>query len=142
MRRHSFTGLAIVLVLGFGIFFGVELATRGMEQIQGPISTNGPQSTVQTPASTQQNGTGSARTETPAQTQTSPAGSGAGGQSDATGKASPAGEQPKPRPKPQIQPGAADSGINRVGNGIGDMLQTVAHGTIRTVVSLLDSFVK
>lgn len=131
-----------MLVLGFGIFFGVELATRGMEQIQGPISTNATQSTVQPPVSTQQTGTGSARAETPAQTQTSPAGPGAGGKSDSGGKASPAEEQPRPKPKPQIQPGAADSGINRVGNGIGDVLQSVAQGTIRTVVSLLDSFVK
>ncbi|MDF2669626.1 MAG: hypothetical protein K0R67_1932, partial [Paenibacillus sp.] len=40
MFRYTFTLLGLMLMAGFGMFFGIEIATRGIEQIQGPITGN------------------------------------------------------------------------------------------------------
>jgi hypothetical protein len=143
MARHSVTFIAIILMLCFGIFFGIELATKGMEQIQGPIVQG------QTPAGgvaypyagagvQQPGGTGTGTGAPPVKGQASvPA---AGTPTGGAGQTAAPASVPIPA-KPQPQPITADSGINRVGNQIGDMLQAAAHGTIRTIVSLLDSVV-
>ncbi|MDF2669409.1 MAG: hypothetical protein K0R67_1715, partial [Paenibacillus sp.] len=34
-----------------------------------------------------------------------------------------------------------DSSVNRIGNGIGDLLQGAAHTTIRTVVGVFDGLI-
>ncbi|MDF2721378.1 MAG: hypothetical protein K0Q59_1053, partial [Paenibacillus sp.] len=124
MARYSIMFVSIILMLVFGIFFGIELATRGIEQIQGPVI-----GTVQQPSHTP---SASNASTTPAASSQEPKSS-----------SQSAAEQPKPlpQPKPQPQPLSGDSGINRAGNEIGDMLQSAAHGTIRTIVSLLDSIV-
>ncbi|RKN78990.1 hypothetical protein [Paenibacillus ginsengarvi] len=141
MARHSVTFIAIILMLCFGIFFGIELATKGMEQIQGPIvQGQTPAGGVAYPyagAGVQQPGGTGAGTGAPAvigQASVPTAGTPTGGAGQTAASAS-------VPVKPQPQPITADSGINRVGNQIGDMLQAAAHGTIRTIVSLLDSVV-
>ncbi|MFC3767760.1 hypothetical protein [Paenibacillus sp. GCM10012303] len=126
MSRYSGMFVCIVLMMCFGIFFGIELATKGMERIHGPAPASvqpgaavQPQPVTQAPPPAAGNG------------QTPVSAKGQGGENAATAA----------QPKPQPQPLTTDSGVNRVGNQIGDMLQSVAHGTIRTVVSLLDSIV-
>lgn len=131
MARNGVTAIVVVLMMAFGMFFGIELATRGMERIQGPV--NAP---VSPPSAQVQAYAG----------QSAPASGGAAAQKSQGANAAPAQQpqpvqSPAPKPKPQPQPITADSGINKVGNQIGDLLQTVAHGTIRTVVSLLDGLV-
>ncbi|WP_158289626.1 DUF3679 domain-containing protein [Paenibacillus flagellatus] len=142
MSRYSVTLIAVVVMLVFGVFFGIELATRGMERVQGPIGGYAPQGTAsqQTPPGQAAQGGQTASGGVKAQGVAQPAGSQGGGQTATQPQPQTTAPQPQPV-KPQPQPIAADSGINRVGNQIGDMLQTVAHGTIRTVVSLLDSIV-
>lgn len=123
MARYSVTFVCIVLMLGFGIFFGIELATRGIERIQGPI--NGYAQVQQQPA--------------PANPGAAPQAGAAAGTPGQNASSVPAAAPVKPKPQPQ--PPTGDSGINRAGNQIGDMLQSAAHGTIRTIVSLFDSIV-
>lgn len=144
MPRYSATFIVIIIMLCFGIFFGIELATRGMANIQGPSSgyTPPPEPTGAksgSPSAPLSGGGEEAATKTivpPPATTGGKAGGGAPSPAgSATGETAPAAQ---PRPQPIV----VDSGINRVGNQIGDMLQTVAHGTIRTIVSLLDSLVE
>lgn len=126
MSRFSGMFVCVVLMMCFGIFFGIELATKGMERIHGPA-----------PASVQP---GVAVQPQPVTQAPQPAAGNGQAAGSAKGQGGENATQPV-QPKPQPQPITADSGINRVGNQIGDMLQSVAHGTIRTVVSLLDSIV-
>ncbi|MEF3304515.1 hypothetical protein [Paenibacillus sp. GYB003] len=134
MARHSVTLIAVILMLCFGIFFGIELATKGMERIQGSAAGYAPQGqpaaggVPYANAAAGQQSRGAATGELPAN-------------ADKSSPSPQAGAQAPAAAKPQPQPIVADSGMNRVGNQIGDMLQTVAHGTIRTIVSLLDSIV-
>lgn len=41
MLRFSATFLVMILLLAFGILFGVDIATNGIEQVHGPVSGNG-----------------------------------------------------------------------------------------------------
>lgn len=145
MPRYSVTLIVVILMLCFGIFFGIELATRGMANIQGPTGyaqqgQGGP--VVQQQGQASANG-GQAANAGAAQSSGTAVGTGTGGKATPqAGNSTAAQATAAPaRPQPQPQPIAADSGINRVGNQIGDMLQSVAHGTIRTIVTLLDSIV-
>ncbi|TNJ67884.1 hypothetical protein FE784_01695 [Paenibacillus hemerocallicola] len=146
MPRYSVTFFVVILMLCFGIFFGIELATRGMANIQGPAPGYAQQG--QGGVVAQQQGQSSAnggQSTNAGAAQQSGTSAGAGGKAmpqagNAAGAQATASPPTRPQP-PQPQPIAADSGINRVGNQIGDMLQSVAHGTIRTIVSLLDSIV-
>lgn len=38
MNRFGFKLLLILLLVAFGVFYGVDLSTRGMEQIHGPFA--------------------------------------------------------------------------------------------------------
>ncbi|GAA3403570.1 hypothetical protein ACFFNY_07015 [Paenibacillus hodogayensis] len=148
MNRHSVTFIVIVLMLCFGVFFGIELATRGMERIQGPVGgypAQGGTGAIQPSAPASggvqpgaAGGTGGANGQPYRSGVQAGADKGMGGTASAGKGDAPVAAQPQP-PKPQ--PLAVDSGMNRVGNQIGDMLQTAAHGTIRAIVSLLDSIV-
>lgn len=128
MSRYSGMFVCVVLMMCFGIFFGIELATKGMERIHGPA-----------PAYVQQGGVVQQPQGAAAPQSASGNGQASGSVKGQGGDSGGSAAQPKPQPQPQ--PITADSGINRVGNQIGDMLQSAAHGTIRTVVSLLDSIV-
>lgn len=41
MLRFSATFLVMILLLAFGILFGVDIATNGIEQVHGPVSGAG-----------------------------------------------------------------------------------------------------
>ena len=137
MTRHSMTLIGIVLLMCFGIFFGIEMATRGISRIQGPVSGPWPYgySYGNQPA---YNGGLAVQ---PAQSGgTADDGQPTGG-ANAAGPASASAKEPAPV-KPVPQPIAEETGINKLGNKIGDLLQSAAKGTIRTVVSVLDQVVE
>lgn len=139
MARYSFTFIIVVLMLCFGIFFGIEMATKGMERIQGPtagypVQGGLPQQTPPPHSSTAAATGGKTENAVTAPPNGSSAASGTA--------ASPTGNATAEPPLPvQPPPLTVDSGMNKVGNEIGDMLQSAAHGTIRAIVSMLDSIV-
>ncbi|MBU7319824.1 hypothetical protein [Paenibacillus oleatilyticus] len=130
MRGNAFVKVgAVGLAMAFCIFFGVALATQGTERIHGPLTK--PQA-----------GAGEAKQH--AYT-AAPAGK--------SGAASPAGANAAgPVPKPHAQrpaeakakpampeDPAANTGINRVGNKTGELLQIAAYHGIRFVVSIFEA---
>jgi hypothetical protein len=145
MPRYSVTFIVVILMLCFGIFFGIEIATRGMTNIQGAAAGYAGQG--QTGGALQQQpqpaaGGGPAANAgavRPNGTNAGAASNPAAGSAVAAQTAAPV--RPQPQPQPQPQQITEDSGINRVGNQIGDMLQAAAHGTIRAIVSVFDSIV-
>ncbi|TMV45675.1 hypothetical protein FE783_28755 [Paenibacillus mesophilus] len=145
MPRYSVTFIVVVLMLCFGIFFGIEIATRGMANIQGPAAGyavqgqngGGSQPPTQPAAGVGQNANAGAVRPNGTNANAGTAPNPAAGSGVAQQSAAPV----RPQPKPQPQQITEDSGVNRVGNQIGDMLQSAAHGTIRAIVSVLDSIV-
>jgi len=141
MQRYSLTLIAFMLILCFGVFFGVELATRGMERIHGPIASDGR--------------TWSASAERPSEHRT-PADRSADTNADRRGSMEPErpsedtaeglpdnGARRQDRPSaPPVHHLSADSGVNRLGNEVGGLLQKMASGTIRAVVGLFDGIVQ
>ncbi|PUA36013.1 hypothetical protein C8Z91_26515 [Paenibacillus elgii] len=127
MRGNAFVKVGFVgLAMAFCIFFGVTLATQGTERIHGPLTK--PQA-------------GAAEAKQHAYT-SAPAGK--------PGAASPAGAGPVPKPhvqrpaeakaKPAMpEDPAANTGINRVGNKTGELLQIAAYHGIRFVVSIFEA---
>jgi hypothetical protein len=103
-------GLAVM----FCIFFGVSLANRGMERIQGPLPIE-PAKAV------------APRTKI---------------QAVATPAAKPPVQQKQQQIAAAAVvplPIENDTSMNRVGNKVGDLLQIVAHHGIKMFVSLFDS---
>lgn len=155
MTRYSLTLLGLVLMAGFGIFFGIEIATRGMERIQGPIPAadyRQPAADNGAPASNSASVSGrnaytasSARQPAPttapqAQNGTSSAAGTKGTPGTAAAQAN-SGHTPLPPIGSGIPAPPVDSNVNRLGNGIGNLLQGVAHQTIRAVVGVFDGLV-
>lgn len=130
MGKRAVSSLLVILMLGFGIFFGIELATRGMAHIQGGT----PELKLREQPAAETGSKDQGPKLPPAPTKPTPAESSVQPSEDSeSGKASAA--------RPERPPLSEDSGVNRFGNQIGDLLQTAAHGTMRTIVSVLDSFV-
>ncbi|NOU95492.1 hypothetical protein GC093_20000 [Paenibacillus sp. LMG 31456] len=135
MRNNFYIKLLlIVLGMGFCIFFGVDLATRGVERIQGPIvkaapessgvrlwpQAEKPQEAKMASGAAAQNGSKLGGTATRAQ--------------EAEAKA-------KKEAKEEVEPKAEineTSGISRLGNKAGELLQIVAYHGIRLFVSLFE----
>ncbi|WP_127579781.1 hypothetical protein [Paenibacillus koleovorans] len=131
MSRYTMTLLGLLFMAAFGIFFGVEIASRGMERIQGPFPAHGyTQPPVPTTVPTQT----SVRTPPPSTAPGAGIGKGQGGGAPTVTPLPPIGAG-----GPAV--GAGDSGINKLGNGIGDLLSGMAQGTIRTVVGIFDGIV-
>ncbi|MFH5182740.1 hypothetical protein ACHHV8_08970 [Paenibacillus sp. TAB 01] len=132
MRTWYVRMLLILLTAGFCIFFGVDLATRGVERIQGPIY----QSAVNVNAA----GEGAAVKSGP--TPAKPGAQAEGPHAAAAGKAKAAAE-PKSQPEPKdVEPKediSEASGINLLGNKVGELLQIIAHHGIRWFVALFDA---
>jgi hypothetical protein len=147
MQRYSVTFIVVILMLCFGIFFGIEIATRGMTNIQGAAADYAGQGQIGGALQQQPQpaaGGGPAANVGAARPNGTNANAGAAsnptaGSAVAAQTAAPV--RPQPQPQPQPQQITEDSGINRVGNQIGDMLQAAAHGTIRAIVSVFDSIV-
>lgn len=112
MRKFYLRMVLFVLGVCFCIFFGVDLASRGMERIEAPAA---------------------------AATAAAPRAAAPAPHSTATVKAA-ASEQAVKPPAPEPKRVAQDSDMNYVGNRLGDLLQIAAHHTIRLVVSLFEAF--
>lgn len=127
MRNMYVKLLLIVLGVGFGIFFGVDLATRGMERIQGSVpapvdagvtrvwQTDKQQenkATVKQPAGTQPQSSKQSAPESKAKVEKEPT-----------------------EPKAEI---TEATGINRLGNKLGELLQIMAHHGVKWFVTLFD----
>ncbi|MDF2963979.1 MAG: hypothetical protein K0S39_5714 [Paenibacillus sp.] len=134
MNKFYIKLLLILLGMGFCIFFGVDLATRGVERIQGPIVTAAPES-----------GSGRLGPDTGKPQDTK----GAGGTqvqngskaNTATDSGGTAGANAKKEPKEEVEPKAEISetaGIARLGNKTGELLQIVAYHGIKLFVSLFE----
>ena len=141
MQRYSMTLIAFMLILCFGVFFGVELATRGMERIQGPMASDGRMWSASEDRSSEH--------RTPADRS---ADTGAGRRGSVEPE-SPSGDTAEGLPDngahrrdrssaPPVHHLNADSGVNRLGNEVGGLLQKMASGTIRAVVGLFDGIVQ
>lgn len=116
--------LLILFVIGFGIFFGLDTASRGIGRIQGPVPAPG--STAQTSPA---NGTGPlspAARPTPAPTPQVKA------------------VQGKAQPQQQQQPvmTVEESFVNHLSNKIGDALRRGAILVIGFLVSIFDAIVR
>lgn len=120
-RQLLIMGLLVIV----SVFFGMELASKGINRIQGPMSSGAP-TVSQTPTQRQMNSQVEVPSPAPATaSSTAPA---RGLQEDA-----PAFGQSSAVTK--------DSLINRVGNKTGELLQIVAYHGIKKVVSLFNVWI-
>ncbi|MFB6363018.1 hypothetical protein ACFCP7_03010 [Paenibacillus elgii] len=130
MKGNAFVKVGVVgLAMAFCIFFGVALVTQGTERIHGPLTK--PQA-----------GAGEAKqhayTSAPVGKQVAapPAGTNAAGPASKPQAQRPAEAKAKPA---MPEDPAANTGINRVGNKAGELLQIAAYHGIRLVVSLFEA---
>lgn len=135
MRRVSAKPLSLKLLLacfaaGFGIFFGVDVATRGIERVNGPMdavqAAQQPAQSVQASAREPQPGAKGA----PAGQKTPAASPAAAKQDAAVSKDSGAAKQ---------QAMIEESAVNRVSNGIGDFLRRISSVLLKLAVSVFES---
>jgi hypothetical protein len=113
-----------ILLVVFCIFFGVDIANRGMERIQGqalPAAGGAQQAADIRPAPQPQ----------PTPQPQHPA-------VKAPGPSALAAKSPPPA-EPVLT--GQDEALNYVGNKIGDLLQIAAHHAIRAVVSLFSALI-
>ncbi|KEQ27141.1 hypothetical protein [Paenibacillus tyrfis] len=130
MRGNTFVKVgAVGLAMAFCIFFGVALATQGTERIHGPL--NKPQSGA---AEAKQHAYTSAPAGKPGAAP--PAGANAAGPVPKPHAQRPAEAKAKPA---MPEDPAAYTGINRVGNKTGELLQITAYYGIRFVVSIFEA---
>lgn len=123
MKAVSGKWLLILFVIGFGIFFGLDAASRGIMRIQGPLPAASPQA-----ASAPAQGTGPL---SPASRPT-PAPSPQVKAKAVQGKAQP--QQPVMA--------VEESSVNHLSNKIGDVLRRGAILIMGFVVSLFDAIVR
>ncbi|WP_426447850.1 hypothetical protein ACP26L_26420 [Paenibacillus sp. S-38] len=109
----------VALAMGFCIFFGVSLATQGTERINGPLER------VQVSAQ-------------PRAYTAAPAGKTAAPQPVKEAAVSGAKGDGRPLPRPAEEP-AADTGINRLGNKAGELLQIITRHAIKLFVSMVEA---
>ncbi|RAV21807.1 hypothetical protein [Paenibacillus contaminans] len=128
MRHRSVKPVSIKLLLalfaaGFGIFFGVDVATRGIERINGPIDAAASVAQMEAktaqplPASGAQAGQPKTKPDTAAV-------------KTAQGQEQPAGKQ---------QAVIEESAVNRVSNGIGEVLRRAANVCLKVIVSVFEA---
>lgn len=158
MRRRRFPGKTLLLLLGlaFALFYGMDMAHRGMERVQGPLTAYGanqPNGTDQGDAarqSSQPKGSGGLAGAEGAPGKGGAAQSGAAG-GQAAGQKSVADTQNKPGQKASGKAGpeeaapdvvVRESFVNHVSNRIGDALRLGAKAAIGLVVSIFDSIAR
>ena len=151
MRRMTFGKMMVLfLMLGFGVFFGLDVATRGLDQLKGQaasadstvrgegasvpaMSTTSqqlPQQTQTTKSTTSQ--------QPPQQTQTNRSTIGQSTQSAQSARAvsvTKTTEQPAAVSRPQQAATLKVSFINRLSNRAGDALRRLAYGLMKAVTS-------
>ncbi|SEF48283.1 hypothetical protein [Paenibacillus sp. UNC499MF] len=154
------------IILCFCTMFGVDLASRGMNRIEGPGSVSGgaaqtggssPAASGSLPEETSiRTGGGRSGERQPAAPSGAP-GSGAGTQAPAAGPDAAAGNAraaegadraaatppPKPSPRPLGTGDPLEAGsMNHLGNKLGDLLQMTAQSGMDGVVSMFEWVVK
>lgn len=118
MRKFYIKMILFVLGVCFCIFFGVDLASRGMQRIEAPAS--GSTASAAAPANT------ATAVQPPRASQPGPV------------KTAAARQAPQP-PAPEPVHVTKDNDMNYIGNKIGNLLQIAAHYGIRLVVSLFEA---
>lgn len=164
MRRIRPGRLFLTLfLLGFAVFFGLDLATSGMERVQGPAGQVGkPAAVAHQPDARAASAAGTARAAGAAGS--SAASAGQTGNATKQQTALPAESQAKSRPGETSQSAksaksaqagkSADSGgqtppkievkesfLNHLSNRIGDALHKAAKGLMGLVVSFFDAII-
>jgi hypothetical protein len=132
MKRPYIKLLLLILGMGFCIFWGVDLATRGVERIQGPIVK-----AASEPGSVQAWAQGD-KNKTAAGGIAGQSANSGGRTSGSVGASKAAEAKIK---KEEVEPKAEineSTGIARIGNKTGELLQIVAHHGIRLFVSLFE----
>jgi hypothetical protein len=129
MAKFYLKLLLIILGIGFCIFFGVDLATRGVERVQGPVIRDVNKDSAIYRSQTD---------ELPASRNE------AKGQAKQTSRLEEdtvkGDRQPKAIQEPVPRAELADSvGVGRIGNKAGELLQIIAHYGIRWFVALFDA---
>lgn len=119
--------LLFVLGLSFCVFFGIDLATKGTERIQGPVVTAAAAGNSSAkPAAAQE------------QAKTYSAAPASGAKAAAATKAGAA--KPNPAAKAPVRKEIeTDTGVNRIGNKAGQFLQITANHGIRLFIKLFES---
>jgi hypothetical protein len=152
MRRIRPGKLFLTLfLLGFAVFFGLDLATSGMERVQGPVENTGKPAAVAHQPEVRTSTTGAAKTAAAAGTAKNAAGATAG--SAASGQSGTASKQQTTAAGSKKQKGSAapstaaagqsppkievkESFLNHLSNRIGDAL----HRTVKALMSIVVSF--
>ncbi|WP_248926764.1 hypothetical protein [Paenibacillus hamazuiensis] len=127
MAKYYVRLFIVALIAAFCIFFGVDLASKGVERVQGPT---GPAPVKQTAAP-------------PAKTESKPAGvtAHAGAAKPAAGSSA-AGQDAKTKQEEPVRSEVTeDTGINRVSNKAGELLQIISYHGIKFIVSILDAII-
>jgi hypothetical protein len=139
-------GVLVLLVL-FSIFFGISLASKGMERVHGPIPSGKSEASIKSQASAKPL---SAKAGTPAADEGKTKATSLGGQPASTGNKTNAQATSKTT-KPELagQKSAAgqaaieaslanDGFMNNLGNKLGSLIQIVAHHSIQSVIWIFD----
>jgi hypothetical protein len=133
-----------VLVLGFGIFFGMELAGRGVERVNGPMERPVKSTVAAAAAPVSVSASASAAPQVGKNSQTV---NGAAAKPKENRHVPPASVVPSASEGHQLnekdlQRASADSLVNTVGHKTGDLLQIMAHHSINGVVTFFDAIFK
>ncbi|WP_284638662.1 hypothetical protein [Paenibacillus silviterrae] len=116
--------LLLAIGLAFCVFFGVDMATKGTERIQG--------STVS--AASGSGGKSPAAAEAKAYSAAPAAGAKAAAPAKTAGSPPAAASKPQERTELEV-----DTGVNRIGNKTGDLLQIMAYNGIRAFIKLFEA---
>lgn len=109
-------GILMLLVL-FSIFFGVSLASKGMERVHGPLPLGKSEASIKPQGSVQPLKVNAVNKNT---------------KPELTKQKNAAGQAP-------IETNTKDSFMNNLGNKLGSLIQIVAHHSIQGVISIFDS---
>lgn len=133
--------LLTVLVLGFAIFFGLDLATHGMERVQGPSDQVGkPAAVAHQPSGTAAGVKTSSGTAAAAGTVKAGAAASNPSKQPAAaqqGAKTQAAQAASGQPKIEVK----ESFLNHLSNRIGDALHHGAKAIIGLIVALFDAIV-
>lgn len=116
MNRFLLRLLLVCLLVGFGIFFGVDVAMKGVERVHGPLSGQA-LTTGNDPARLVDN----EQIYTPPSKMELPP---------------PAYTQREEKPKVTVQP----SGGVKLAEQTGKLIQTVVHGLVEWIIAIFNAF--
>ncbi|WP_438446197.1 hypothetical protein [Gorillibacterium sp. sgz5001074] len=139
--------LLTIFLLAFAVFFGLDLATRGMERVQGPAEQVGKPAVVAHQPETRPAAVKPAAASPSAAAGT--AGSGTTGKTASAGAGAASGQKvqaasAQPGAKSQAEPPkieVKESFLNHLSNRVGDALHHIAKAIMGMIVSLFDALV-